>query len=163
MIRNAWKALAIVTVLATVACSTPPAPPAQDVAADKAKLEADAASWFDLLAKGDTNGMANLYAEDALLMPPGVQALNGRAAIATYFANELGGMKSAGLAIKNGQVTGADVSGDTGWITGNYTVVDGSGAALDSGNYMSVHKRTNGQWLFIRDTWNSDRPPAPAK
>jgi uncharacterized protein (TIGR02246 family) len=163
MIRHAWKALAIVAVLATVACSTPPAPVAQDVAADKAKLEADAASWFDLLAKGDTNGMANLYAEDALLMPPGAKALNGRAAIAAYFANELGGMKSAGLAIKNGQVTGADVSNDTGWITGNYTVVDGSGAAVDSGNYMSIHKRTNGQWLFIRDTWNSDRPPAPAK
>jgi uncharacterized protein (TIGR02246 family) len=163
MIRQTWKALAIVAAVATLACSTPPAPPAQDVAADQAKLEADAASWFDLLAKGDTNGMANLYAEDALLMPPGAPALNGRAAIATYFANELGGMKSAGLAIKNGQVTGADVSGDTGWITGNYTVVDGSGAAVDSGNYMSIHKRTNGQWLFIRDTWNSDRPPAPPK
>jgi uncharacterized protein (TIGR02246 family) len=162
MIRHAWTALAIVAAVAALACNTPtPAPPAPDVAADKAKLETDAASWFDLLAKGDTNGMANLYAEDALLMPPGAQALNGRAAIASYFANELGGMKSAGLAIQNGQVTGADVSGDTGWITGNYTVVDGSGAAVDSGNYMSIHTRTNGQWLFIRDTWNSDRPPAP--
>jgi hypothetical protein len=55
------------------------------------------------------------------------------------------------------------VSGDTGWISGNYTVVDASGAAVDSGSYMSVHKRTNGQWLYIRDTWNSDRPPAPSK
>jgi len=161
MTRFAWNALLMMALLVASGCTTA-APPAQDVAADKAKLEADAASWFDLLAKGDTNGMANLYAEDALLMAPGTPALNGRAAIATFFANELGGMKSEGLAIRNGTVTGAGVSGDTGWITGNYTVVDGSGAAVDSGNYMSIHKRTGGQWLFIRDTWNSDRPPAPA-
>jgi hypothetical protein len=58
------------------------------------------AGWFDLYAKSDGEGMANLYSEDALLMPPGAPA-----------------------------VTGADVSGDTGWISGNYTVVDASGAA----------------------------------
>jgi uncharacterized protein (TIGR02246 family) len=154
-----WKAVTFVAVLAFSGC-TAATPPAQNVDADKAKLEADASSWFDFLARGDADGMANLYAEDALLMPPGVPAINGRAAIRTFLANELSGMKTAGLTIKNGTVTGADVAGDTGWISGNYTVVDGSGAVVDSGSYMSVHKRTNGQWLYIRDTWNSDRPPA---
>ena len=62
-------------------------------------------------------------------------------------------------------MTGADVSGDTGWISGNYTVVDGSGAAVDSGSYLSVHKRTNGQWLYIRDIveLGSRAGPAPAR
>jgi uncharacterized protein (TIGR02246 family) len=161
MTTRTCTALVLVAVMAGAGCTT--APPAQDVAADKAKMEADATSWFTFLDKGDAEGMANLYAEDALLMPPGVAAMNGRAAIRTFLAGEVAGMKSAGLAIKNGTVTGADVSGDMGWLTGNYTVVDGSGAAVDSGNYMSVHKRTNGQWLYIRDTWNSDRPPAPSK
>ena len=159
MTTRTWTALVFVAVMGGAGCTTA-APPAQDVAADKAKMQADATSWFDFLDKGDAEGMANLYAEDALLMPPGVAAMNGRAAIRTFLAGEVAGMKSAGLAIKNGTVTGADVSGDMGWISGNYTVVDGSGAAVDSGNYMSVHKRTNGQWLYIRDTWNSDRPPA---
>jgi uncharacterized protein (TIGR02246 family) len=158
MTTRTCTALVFVAVMAGAGCTA--APPAQDVAADKAKMEADATSWFTFLDKGDVDGMANLYAEDALLTPPGVAAMNGRAAIRTFLAGEVAGMKSAGLAIKNGTVTGADVSGDMGWLTGNYTVVDGSGAAVDSGNYMSVHKRTNGQWLYIRDTWNSDRPPA---
>lgn len=157
MTRHTWKALAMVAVLVAAGC-TPAAPPAQDVAADKAKLEADASSWFTFLDKGDTAGMANLYAEDALLAPPAVPAIAGRSAIKAYFEADLPKMRAAGLTIKNGTVTGADVSGDMGWITGYYTVVDGSGAAVDSGNYMSVHKRTNGQWLYIRDTWNSDRP-----
>jgi uncharacterized protein (TIGR02246 family) len=161
MTRYTWKGLAMVALLVAAGCA-PAAPPAQDVAADRAKLEADASSWFTFLDKGDTAGMANLYAEDAHLTPPGVPAITGRAAIKAYFDGDLSQIKAAGLAIKNGKVTGADVSGDMGWITGDYTVVDGSGAAVDSGNYMSVHKRTNGQWLYIRDTWNSDRPPTPS-
>jgi len=162
MTTRTWMALVFVAVMAGAGCTTA-APPAQDVEADKAKMEADATSWFAFLDKGDADGMASLYAEDALLMPPGVAAINGRAGIRTFLAGEVANMKTAGLAIKNGTVTGADVSGDTGWISGNYTVVDASGAAVDSGSYMSVHKRTNGQWLYIRDTWNSDRPPAPSK
>src|SRR5688572_32457091 len=78
--------------------------------------------------------------------------MTGRAAIKTFLGDDAAKTKSAGLSLKNGTVTGADVSGDTGWISGNYTVVDGSGAAVDSGSYLSVHKRTNGQWLYIRDT-----------
>jgi hypothetical protein len=59
-------------------------------------------------------------------------------------------------------VTGSGVSGDVGWISGNYVVVDKSGATIDSGSYLSVHRRTNGSWPYIRDIWNSDRPPAQA-
>ena len=37
-----------------------------------------------------------------------------------------------------------------------------SGTVVDSGSYLSVHHKVNGQWLYIRDTWNSDKPPAAA-
>ena len=106
--------------------------------------------------------MANLYAEDALLTPPGAPAQTGRAAIKTFLGEDSAKTKAAGLAIKNGNVTGAEVAGDIGWMSGNYTVVDASGAAVDSGSYLSVHRRTNGVWLYTRDIWNSDRAPAPA-
>ena len=153
-------ALAMVGLLAGGGCTA--APPAQDTEADKAKLQADALSWFDFYAKADGEGMANLYAEDALLMPPGAPAQTGRAAIRTFLGEDAAKTRSAGLSIKNGTVTGAEVSGDTGWISGNYSVVDASGAVVDSGSYLSVHRRTNGVWLYTRDIWNSDRAPAPA-
>ena len=159
-----WTAVGIVLALAASGCTTP-APP-RDVAADKAKLEADATSWFGFYANADGEGMANLYAEDALLMPPGATAVKGRAAIKSYLGDDAAKTKAAGLAIKNGTITGVDVSGDMGWISGDYTVIDKAGTAVDSGNYLSVHKLTNGQWLYVRDIWNSDRPPAlpaPAK
>ena len=66
---------------------------------------------------------------------------------------------------KNGKVTGSGVTGDSGWVSGSYTVVDASGATIDSGSYLSVHRRNDGEWPYIRDIWNSDRPaaaPAPA-
>ena len=160
MTTKMWSAVAIVTVMAVAGCTS--APPAQNIEADKAKLQADALSWFDFYAKADGEGMANLYAEDALLMPPGAPAQTGRAAIRTFLGEDAAKTRSAGLSIKNGTVTGAEVSGDTGWISGNYSVVDASGAAVDSGSYLSVHRRTNGVWLYTRDIWNSDRAPAPA-
>ena len=154
------KALAALLGLLACGCTTPP--PARDTEADKAKLQADATSWFDFYAKADGDGMANLYAEDALLMPPGAPAVTGRAGIRTFLGEDAAKTKAAGFSIRNGMVTGIGVSGDTGWISGSYTVVDTSGAAVDSGSYLSVHHLTDGVWLYVRDTWNSDRAPAPA-
>jgi ketosteroid isomerase-like protein len=138
------------------------APPAQDTAADEAKLKSDALVWFEHYANADADGLANLYAEDALLMPPGAPAVTGRPGIRTFLGDDAAKSKAAGISLKNASVTGAGVNGDTGWISGTYAVVDSSGATIDSGSYLSVHHRTNGAWLYIRDIWNSDRPPVPA-
>jgi hypothetical protein len=32
---------------------------------------------------------------------------------------------------------------------------------VDTGKSLSVARKRDGKWLMIRDTWNSDRPPAP--
>jgi ketosteroid isomerase-like protein len=155
------------TVLATsfvlfalTACA--PKPAATDPAADDAKMRADALVWFEHFAKADADGMANLYADDALLMPPGAPAVMGRPGIRAFLGDEATKAKAAGISLKNKAVTGSGVSGDLGWISGTYDVVDAAGTVIDSGSYLSVHKRQNGSWPYIRDTWNSDRPPAPA-
>lgn len=165
--KSALSALVVIGALS--ACTQAPAPPAaQNTAADEAKLQADALVWFDLYNKGDADGAANLYADDALLMPPGAPASKGRAAIREFLAADIATSKAAGISLKNAAVTGVGVNGDVGWISGTYLVVDASGATVDGGNYLSVHRRTNGAWPYIRDTWNSDRaaaapPPAPGK
>jgi len=166
MLRKQAFVFAALVMLATLSgcAQTQPAPTQQTgpgSAADLAKLEADALSWFDYYVKADAEGMANLYADDALLMPPGAGAVTGRPAIQTFLGEDAGKAKAAGISIKHGSVTGTGITGDTGWISGNYTVVDASGATIDSGSYLSVHRLTNGAWLYIRDIWNSDRPVPP--
>jgi ketosteroid isomerase-like protein len=147
-------------IAAASGCAQTSTAPA-DTSADKAKLEADSLVWFEHFANADADALANLYAEDAVLMPPGAAAVTGRPAIRTFLGELAAGTKAAGVVLKNGSST-SGVDGDTGWISGDYTAVDKSGATVDSGSYLSVHRRAGGSWLYIRDTWNSDRPPAPA-
>jgi ketosteroid isomerase-like protein len=157
MIRRFSLAILVLVVFAA-GCTQAPK---QDTAADKAKLQTDALAWFDSFARADSEGLANLYSEDAIVMPPNMPAVHGRPAIKTLLGSMAAQTQAAKYSLKNGQVTGAEVSGDMGWISGTYTVSDSTGSAVDSGNYLSVHQRTNGAWLYIRDIWNSDMPPAP--
>lgn len=160
MIRKPLLAFAILWVI-TAASGCSQTPPTQATGADETKLKSDALSWFEFYAKADAEGMANLYAENALLMPPGAPAVTGRPGIKMFLAADAAKSKAAGLSVKSNSVTGSGVNGDTGWISGTYAVVDGSGTTIDSGSYLSVHRNTNGTWLYIRDIWNSDRAPAP--
>lgn len=161
MFRQPLRTLAILGVVVTSFGWAQTLSASPDAAADQAKLQADALKWFEFYAKGDADGIANLYAEDALLMPPGVPAVTGRAKIKTFLAADAASTRAAGISLKHVAVTGVGTSGDFGWLSGTWVAVDGTGAKVDSGNYLSVHRRTNGMWLYIYDTWNSDQPPAP--
>ena len=35
------------------------------------------------------------------------------------------------------------------------------GAVVETGKFLSVSRKKYGKWLYIRDTWNADAPPAP--
>ena len=157
----ALKTVASILVLAALCggCAQTPPPPAAEAAPDPAKVEADALVWFEHYANADGAAMASLYAEDALLMPPGAAAVTGRPAIQAYLGDDAAKSKAAGISLKNASVTGSGIEGDLGWVSGTYTVHDASGATIDSGNYLSIHRLVDGKWLYIRDIWNSDRAP----
>ena len=112
MLRKLSFALAILAVISvSVGCAQKPAAQPDtaaaqpDPAADKARMEADALAWFDHYAKADGEAMGNLYAEDALLMPPGAPAVTGRAAIKTFLGEDAAKTKAAGLSLKNASGT----------------------------------------------------------
>ena len=152
------------------ACAPAPATP-PDTSADEAKMKADLQKWMADFNTGNADGLASQYAEDAVLMPPNAPVATGRSAIRAALAKESEGARAAGLTFKSTATTGIGVNGDMAWMSGNYAVTDASGTTVDVGKYLSVHKRINGQWLYVRDTWNSDNPPpappppppAPAK
>src|SRR5712691_9840022 len=145
------------------------APKAPNTAADEAALRADPEEWMKAYNAGNADGVAALYAEDAILLPPGAPAVTGRAAIRDFIAAETPKSKAAQLTFKSDDITGVGVSGDMGWLSGIYSVTDGSGATVDKGKYLSVYRRVKDDWQLIRDTWNSDMasaqaaPAAPAK
>lgn len=130
--------------------------------ADKTEIQDATRAWAVAYNAGDADGVMKLYAEDAVVMPPGHEPLFGRAAIREYIAGDSAAAKAAGvtLTIEHGDSVG--ISGDIAWHTGLYSVSDASGARADGGSYMEALQKTEGKWSIVRDIWNSDKAPAPA-
>jgi ketosteroid isomerase-like protein len=152
--------------LGACARASAPAPAGQDTAADEAKLRADLPMWFEHYNNGNAEGVAAQYADDAILMPPNASAQTGRAAIRTWIAADSAKTRAAGLMLKSTAITAVGVSGEMGWMSGTFAVVDAKGTTVDTGKYLSVHRRANGAWLYVRDIWNTDMelpPAAPPK
>jgi ketosteroid isomerase-like protein len=160
------KRLLFVTIatVAMGACAAPapPAPAAPpDTSADEAKLKSDLTKWFADFNAGNTDAVASQYAADAVLMPPNAPAAAGTDAIKKTLAGMSAEMKPAGLALNSTGTPALGVTGDMAWMQGTYNVTDAKGTTVEVGKFLSVHRKTNGQWLYIRDTWNSDSPPPP--
>ena len=87
--------------------------------------------------------------------------MKGRAAILEFFTKDIAGAKAAGAVFVLNPKTDVGVSGNTGWESGTYKATV-KGAVVELGKFLSVSRKKDGKWLYIRDTWNADAPPAPA-
>ena len=161
MIAITKKAVAYFYVVAalTVCCSNAQA---ADSAAEVAAIHAADQVWLKGYNSGDVDTVASLYAEDAVLLPPGVSSAHGKTAIRAFFEQDMAASAKEGAKFSLSANPDGDVSGDMGWSSGTYTVKDKSGHVVDTGKYLSVSRKRNGKWLYVRDTWNSDGPPASA-
>ncbi len=129
---------------------------------DEAAIHAITQAWMKAYNAGDAKAVSGLYAEQAVLLPPGAPAANGKAAIQAYFAKDTAESAKAGVTFSIDAKSDVGTSGDLAWESGTYAVKAKSGASVEIGKYLTVYKKSGGKWLIIRDTWNSDAPPAPA-
>jgi uncharacterized protein (TIGR02246 family) len=153
--NRSWLVAGVVALIGFAHTATPAAGP------DEAAVRAQTTSWAKAYNSGDAKAVAALYAEDALLLPPGAPAASGRAAILAYFTKDIAAAKAAGVVFNLKGKTDVGVSGDMGWESGTYTATV-NGEVVESGKFLSVSRKKDGQWLYIRDTWNADAPPAAA-
>jgi uncharacterized protein (TIGR02246 family) len=155
---SSWLAVGIVALVGAMASFANAASPAN---ADEAAIRAQSTSWERAYNGGDAKAVAALYAEDALLLPPGASGVSGRAAILEFFTKNVAGSKAAGAVFALNPKTDVGVSGNLGWESGTYKVTV-KGAVVETGKFLSVSRKNNGKWLYLRDTWNADAPPAPS-
>jgi ketosteroid isomerase-like protein len=155
--RMSWFAVGIVALVGSITGLAHAASPAN---ADEVAIRAQTTSWGKAHNGGDAKAVAALYAEDALLLPPGASGVSGRAAILQYFTKDIADSKAAGAVIALNPKTDVGVSGSMGWESGTYNVVV-KGAVVETGKFLSVSHKRNGKWLYLRDTWNADAPAVP--
>ena len=128
--------------------------------ADETAIRAQSISWAKAYNAGDATAVTAQYADDARLLPPGAPAATGRAAILAFFTKDTASSKAAGVVLNINPKTDVGVSGNIGWESGTYTATI-KGEVVESGKFLSVSRKKDGKWRYIRDTWNSDAPPAP--
>ncbi len=157
---NHWKTAAVAAagLLALAGCGGKPT----DSAAFEKQAKEDVRKFIPAFNTGDVDTILAQYAPDAEVMAPANPRATGHDAIRALVTKLSGELKAGGVALALNDDDKAAASGEFGYHSGSYVVQDASGAVVDSGNYLAVMQRqADGKWLMIRDTWNSDRPPAP--
>jgi uncharacterized protein (TIGR02246 family) len=103
---------------------------------------------------GDWDTLAGLYTDDAILMPPGVPEIRGRAGIRDHFA-AMPDVREMNLELL--EVGGA---GDRAFVRGHYTMellLPGDVPVQDAGHYVEIRERgSDGRWRIARDIYSSD-------
>ena len=105
----------------------------------------------DLCARTDATGLAELYTENATLLPPGSDLRKGRDAIAEFWRGAFfAGVKNVKLEPLDVEECGENVAREIGHFS-----LDAPNGHVD-GKYLVVWKRDGGEWRLDADIWNTN-------
>jgi uncharacterized protein (TIGR02246 family) len=108
--------------------------------------------------RGDAASVAALYTDDATLMPPNSEMVQGKQGVQDFWSGAIQ-MGTKDVALTTVEVGG---SGDTAYEIGKYTLKiqpAGQEATTGSGKYLVVWKRqADGTWKLHVDIWNMPMP-----
>ena len=143
------RAVLAVCALALVA----PLPAAAQSGSLRAGIDKAVQSWQKAFNAGDIPAVAALYTKDALLMPPGADAVTGPEGVGAALA-------PVAKTREQMQLTTTDVtgSGTTALETGKWVMTSQDGKHLDHGKYLVFYKKEGGRWKIYRDIWSSSMP-----
>jgi uncharacterized protein (TIGR02246 family) len=136
---------------ATIEATAPAAP---DMAKVKAEIQAQETAWAEADNARDVQGIAALYADDAVSLLNNKPMASGKAAIlkdieATMAARAKGSTISYEV---------MEVFGDENTVTevGKATGKDADGKVTYTGKYMAIWAKRDGKYVCIRDIGNDD-------
>jgi ketosteroid isomerase-like protein len=125
--------------------------------ADRDEMHAVVATFDKNALAADWPAVVAVYSEDGILMPPNGPAVQGRAAILTFFSAfpKLTAFKQTIVEIEG--------TAELAYVRGNYEMtMQPAGApapVTDTGKVIAVwRKLADGSWTVTRVAWNSDLP-----
>jgi uncharacterized protein (TIGR02246 family) len=107
-------------------------------------------SYSKAYQDNDPDAIAALYAEEAVLMPPGHQLVEGRDSVRAFWSR---GMEP-GFRMTTMRV---EVSGATAYVVGRYYVPPDDEDDAETGKYLiALRRERDGAWRITADIWNAD-------
>ena len=111
---------------------------------------------------GDSAAVAQMYTENAAVLPPDAEMAQGRAAIQNFWQGAIqGGIKNLSLKSTRVDELGSDAAREIGRFSLEAPGPQGVPAKVE-GKYVVVWRKAGGDWKIDTDIWNADKPPAPA-
>lgn len=117
-----------------------------------AAIEAASDEFAEAFNAGDAEAVAAMYTEDAVVLPPGKEAIEGRAAIQADLESDFANMDGMVMSFETTEVQAAHGHA---LEVGGYTLEGADGSHLDHGKFIAVWKNTDDGWKMTRDIWNS--------
>jgi uncharacterized protein (TIGR02246 family) len=105
----------------------------------------------------DAAAVSRMYLEDARILPPGQEIVQGRASIETF----IGGFFEAGIRAVEFEPISRDQREELGVEVGRYVLrSERGGTVVDQGKYVSVRRQqSDTTWLIEIDIFNSSQAP----
>ncbi len=132
--------------------------PVMDMAQVRQAVEEANVKFGEAVRMADAAALAGLYTEDARLLPPNSEMIEGKEGIEAFWG---GGLQ---MGIKDAVLTTVDVlgMGDMVCEIGKYDLTiqpEGQEAIKDNGKYVVIWKKTmDGTWKLHIDIWNTSMP-----
>src|SRR3954471_11641095 len=106
-------------------------------------------------AKGDFAAVANLYSEDAVLLPPGAEMVTaGRTGIESFLAGAVTQASELKLTARDVSALGSEAAREIGTFT---LKTKGQQPQEVAGKYVVIWQKVGSDWKIATDIWNTDK------
>lgn len=120
------------------------------------------ARFEQAFAAGDTAAIAQMYTEQAAVLPPESEMVQGRDAIRAFWQAAIdSGLRNLTLSAVRVDELGDQAAREIGRFTLDAPGKDGKATPVD-GKYVVLWRKTGEDWKIDTDIWNTSTPASPA-
>jgi uncharacterized protein (TIGR02246 family) len=157
--RALWIGVLLLAALVAGCTGGQKKAPVVDTAAISAAVDSVSQAFNAAVAARDTTAVADLYADDAHMLPASAPRADGKEALHKQWAVFLATPGLQLTSVSNQKIVSeaGDLVVDLG--TYDFKATGPKHKPLhDVGKYVTVFKKVDGKWRLAVDTWNSDLP-----
>jgi uncharacterized protein (TIGR02246 family) len=137
---------ALLLLLIVASCS-----PKQDSQASYEQIVGVEQAFMTAFQAADATAIAELYSEEAQLLPSNRDFVSGRHNIKLFWQ----GLLQLGIGAVKLETIEVDASHDQAYEVGRYTIHTPDGEMIDYGKYIVVWKKQEAHWFLHRHIWTT--------